>query len=46
MSVKQTKNSVPVYAAPDCDACNFLSSAIICQSADVEDWTIDEEGSF
>ncbi|MBO6170212.1 MAG: hypothetical protein J6O51_09645 [Bacteroidales bacterium] len=46
MSVKYKKIDAPVYVAPDCDVCKLLSDVIICQSAETEDWTYDENGDF
>lgn len=34
--------SVPTYTSPDCEACETLTSDIICQSGSIEDWVYDE----
>lgn len=44
MSNKHKTFDVPVYTAPDCDACTLLAGALICQSATTEDWVVDENG--
>ena len=42
MSFKNFNLDVRVYQAPDCEAVELVSGAIICQSGDIEDWVYDE----
>lgn len=38
------KLSASAYIAPECEACEALTSMVICQSGSIEDWVEDENG--
>lgn len=45
MFIKNSNLAVPVYQAPDCDACSLNTGTIICDSltdTSTEDWVYDE----